>query len=74
MRSKLLPDERTTSIHAQGADPPPQQRRTLIARMAHSVSYGWLSQCMLTMDPPLEEQLARGGRPSGSGLFGTRCG
>lgn len=58
----------------KAANPPPQQRRTLIARMAHSVSYGWLSQCMLTMDLPLYERNLREevGRAV-QGHFGTRC-
>ena len=44
---------------AGASDPPAAHRLDLVARMAHAISYGWLSQCMLTADPPLTEQNLR---------------
>lgn len=44
---------------ACASDPPPQDRLALVARMAHAISYGWLSQCMLTTDPPPSEASLR---------------
>ena len=44
---------------ACACDPPAPQRLALVARMVHAVSYGWLSQCMLTTDPPFSEAALR---------------
>lgn len=44
---------------ASASDPPPQDRLALVARMTHAISYGWLSQCMLTTDPPPSEAVLR---------------
>ena len=44
---------------ACASDPPPPERLALVARMTHAISYGWLSQCMLTTDPPPSEATLR---------------
>jgi len=44
---------------ACASNPPAADRLMQVARMAHSISYGWLSQCMLTADPPMSEQSLR---------------
>ena len=44
---------------ACASDPPPDDRLALVARMTHAISYGWLSQCMLTTDPPPSEATLR---------------
>lgn len=37
----------------------PAERLALVARMVHAITYGWLSQSMLTADPQLPEQSLR---------------
>ncbi|MDM0045530.1 TetR/AcrR family transcriptional regulator [Variovorax dokdonensis] len=44
---------------ACASDPPPADRLPMVARMVHAVTYGWISQCLLTAEPPLSEQTLR---------------
>jgi AcrR family transcriptional regulator len=44
---------------ACACDAPPPDRLPLVARMAHAITYGWISQCLLTAEPPLSEQVLR---------------
>ncbi|WP_051303041.1 TetR/AcrR family transcriptional regulator [Comamonas composti] len=41
------------------SDPLPPEHIASAARMAHVITYGWISQCLLTMDPPIQEHRLR---------------
>ncbi|QTD89715.1 TetR/AcrR family transcriptional regulator [Burkholderia anthina] len=45
---------------AQAADPPPAERLDGLARMAHAVCYGGVSQALLTLGPALDFGALRG--------------
>ncbi|MBY4867994.1 TetR/AcrR family transcriptional regulator [Burkholderia sp. Bp9017] len=45
---------------AQAADPPPAERLDGLARMAHTVCYGGVSQALLTLGPALDFGALRG--------------
>ncbi|WP_179403335.1 TetR/AcrR family transcriptional regulator [Burkholderia guangdongensis] len=44
---------------AQAADPPPAERLDGLARVAHTLCYGWISQSLLTRGPALGDAALR---------------
>ncbi|HKT64720.1 MAG TPA: TetR/AcrR family transcriptional regulator [Burkholderia sp.] len=54
---------------AQAADPPPAARLDAIARMAHTVCYGGVSQALLTLGPALDFAGLRGELQAALGAY-----